>query len=223
VEQRPGGDATHRLSNGHFHERVVAALKVLTTARNPHALPHAETLLANYPDKTTIVCEYLASLAETHPAEVQGACLAVLGNGRWSLGWQRAWLWSTVARVAADKVSWEARALAARTVSSDAGTWIERVEAVRVLGVAGALERSDVVNLWERAPAVFQGELVEAVNAVLAVDPAADWAERFLASVRQDPLLAVVRHVPRSRDRPAGADVAGAAGTTGPRDSGAPF
>lgn len=213
---RPGGDGTHRLSNAHFHERVVAALSVLTPARNPHALPHAETLLTYYPDKSMIVCEYLASLARTRPTEVQDVCLAVLVNGLWSLSWQRAWLWSTVARVPVDQVSADVMELAATTVLSDAGTWIERVEAARVLGLAGTLGRSVVVNLWERAPVVFRGELIEAVVATLAADPTADWAERFLASVRQDPLLAVVRHVPRGRDRPAGGDAAGDTETTGP-------
>ena len=92
MDRRPGTAHRDVLQNGHFHERVVSALPVLASERDPKALTHCTLLLTRHGDETMTVCGYLAALAATATEEVQGICLTVLSSDSFMLGWQRAWL-----------------------------------------------------------------------------------------------------------------------------------
>lgn len=188
--RRPGLGGANALKNGHFHERVVAALPVLASERYGQALIHCPALLTRHGDETMTVCGYLAAMAVAAPDEVQKICLAVLDSDSFMLGWQRAWLWQTLAGAQTHRAFPDALPLALTSASTDNSSWLERVEAVKLLAAAQALKHELALSLWERAPEVYQADLIAAAALTSTSDP---WAGRFLATARQHPVNAVVR------------------------------
>jgi hypothetical protein len=214
--RRPGtANRGDLLSNGHFHERVASALPVLAGSKDPQALIHCPVLLTRHGDETALVSNYLAALTSVAPEEVRKICLAVLASETFMLGWQRAWLWNTLGRVDPEHLDREVLALAAAVAGSDGGIWLERVEAVKVMAVAGSLDRPLLLSLWERAPAVYQADLIAAAAMLTG-----SWAARFLSTARQHPVHQVVRSnvlsaLPTASEPPASGGADSAAETSG--------
>lgn len=189
--RRPGsGKPGPLLSNGHFHERVANALPVLAGAKDPQALLHCQVLLTRHGDETALVSSYLAAMASAQPAEVRQICLAVLASETFMLGWQRAWLWNTLGRLRPEHLTEDVLALAGSAAGSDSSVWLERAEAAKLMATAGSLGRPLLLALWERAPAVYQADLIAAAAALAGEH---DWAARFLSTARQHPVHQVVR------------------------------
>jgi hypothetical protein len=191
MRRRPGGGDSQALSNEHFHERVAGALPVLAGAKDGKALVHCDVLLTRYAEETALVASYLAAMAADQQQKVQEICAAVLASDTFMLGWQRAWLWNTLASAAPVNLDHDTVALAQRAAESDRCDWIERLEATKLLAAVGSLERQILLTLWERAPAVYRADLIAAA-VLLQFRSTADWPRRFLATAKQDPIHAVV-------------------------------
>ncbi|HEX8347413.1 MAG TPA: hypothetical protein VF657_22150 [Actinoplanes sp.] len=192
MRRRPGGGGdSQALSNEHFHERVAGALPVLAGAKGGKALVHCEVLLTRYAEETALVASYLAAMAADQRQEVQKICAAVLGSDTFMLGWQRAWLWNTLANVAPVELDEGIASLAQRAAESDRCDWIERLEATKLLAAIGSLERQILLTLWQRAPTVYRADLIAAAVLLQFRSPE-DWPRRFLATAKQDPIHTVV-------------------------------
>jgi len=193
MRRRPGLDVPREglLSNVHFHERVASTLPILAASKDPAGLEHCTTLLIHHGEETPIICGYLAAMATTQPNRVWEACRPALVGDHFMLGWQRSWIWNTLAGLQPDALPEGVLDLALTAARSDSGTWLERIEAVRVLARGGQLEQPLLLTLWDRSPAVYQADLMASVAALAGVYP---WADRFLSTARQHPVHAVVHH-----------------------------
>jgi hypothetical protein len=164
---------------------------VLAGAKDPQALVHCPLLLTRHGDETALVCNYLAAMVVATPENVRAICVAVLASDTFMLGWQRAWLWNTLMRLPQlYQTHGEVLVIAEAAAASDSCVWLERIEATKFLASAGKLGRPLLLALWERAPAVYQADLIAAA-ALLAREH--EWADRFLSTARQNPVHRVVR------------------------------
>jgi hypothetical protein len=190
------------INNTAVHMTSASYLTTLIAARDVRPLPDIASLVSRFPSETELLATYLRALAESRPTEVSEQVDIALSGG-YMTAWQQAWLLGALREVVEQAPGTNVdsgldRALA--LARDEEASWLARVEAARLLGAGHRLDQELLSRLWAAAPAAVRADLAAAAAAAAANLSAAEplaWAEAFLDSLREDPLLVVVLH--RSR------------------------
>lgn len=186
VQRAPGTEDP--LPKELFHFLISRLLMKLAAARSLTALPHAASVMAKFPEKTEIVCQYLRAIMKTNSKEAVQEIENLLGSSLFTTPWQQAWLFR-VLEAGAAHVSPKIFALLLKIASSPSAHWLSRVEAMKVLARANQLERELLTSSWALAPRQYRCDLL--VAAAILQD-SAEWAHKFLKAARLDPVEQVV-------------------------------
>jgi hypothetical protein len=170
-----------------FHFLVTRALIQLAAIRSPVAIASASTIIARFPDKTETVCHYLQAVVRNNGAEVVGAVENLLGSRLFMTPWQEAWLYRVLG-LGAEHVSTATIARLRESSGSDGIHWLPRVESMKVLARVRQLEREVLTRSWRLAPRPFRLDMLEAAANMISEE----WARRFIAAARLDPVERVV-------------------------------
>jgi len=172
-----------------FHQQLTRSVVRLAAGRSPAALGHSASIIARFPDKTELVANYLSAMQGSQARlAVRQAEDVLLTEDLFTTPWQHAWL----CRVLASGSRFIRKEMLGRLaiIAGDEGAhWLSRVEAMKVLGCAGHLERDLVTRSWRLAPRPYRVDLIAAA-ASMRTDH--KWARQFLTAARQDPVEAVV-------------------------------
>lgn len=175
-----------------FHHQLVSALVRLSAGRSLFAVSRSAAIIARFPEKTELVCRYLAAVQAEGPREVAGQIVDVLFSDVYTTAWQKAWLLNTLGPVlpsASDTALEQLTELA----SSDGSDWLVRVEAMKALAWRSALTHSLATRAWRLAPANHRSEVLAAVCRMSSTAP---WATQFVSVAHLDPIdKVVVQHV----------------------------
>ena len=186
MKRLPG--SPNGLSKESFHHRITLSLARLTAGRNPSALPMLPTLLKGSPEKTEIIVQYLLALGDDHSEAVITVVRKAM-IGRFLTDWELAWLLRSFRRYF-HALQAEDLSFAERVATLEDQHPICRVEALKLLGVKGALEGTLIKRLWNLLSPCYRPDLV---GAVYYCRDHAEWCDSFLTAVMEDPVNIVVR------------------------------
>ena len=144
LERAPG--CANALSKEQFHFLVTRALIQLAAARSPAAIGLAASIVARFPDKTEIVCQYLQAVVGTNGLRVVEQIENLLGSNLFTTPWQQAWLYRVLTR-GASHLSAETVARLRELSGSDGVHWLPRVESMKLRPLLGA----STVKCWHVA------------------------------------------------------------------------
>ncbi|MBP1820959.1 RNA-directed DNA polymerase [Mycobacterium sp. OAE908] len=190
-------DEPDKLPGTLAHARLTFCIRRLAHAKSPAALPWVGKLLVTRADEVQDLANYMLALIQTEPNKVVAACHYALTNKVHMLDWERAWIYRTLSR-RADLVHKSILAEARRIAESDASNWLARVEAVRLLARAGKLVKDTALQVAEKSPECFKGDIAGIIAMVERPD---SWTSRYLDGARQDALEAVVIDAVREKVR----------------------
>ena len=177
-----------------FHQQLTWSMLRLAAGRSPIALMNAASIVARFPEKTELVANYLLAMQKGHSKKTVAQAEEVLTSEEFTTPWQQAWLCRVLARGVRNVAPATTEKLE-RMAGHEGAHWLARVEAMKVLGHAGRLERELVSRSWTLAPRPYRCDLIAAVALMRKTH---SWAKRFLDAARHDPVEeVVVRHVTR--------------------------
>ncbi len=195
LERAPDKGGMGALGSEEFHGMLSHSLTTLIASRDSMPLTDVAGLIARYPSETELLATYLRAVASTEPAAVCGQVLAAIDG--YATGWQQAWLLGALREVLEQAPGPYADACVERVLAiarDEESPWLARGEAARCLGAARRLDQELLSRLWGAAPTALRSDLAAAVSVVTGSSrtdrPA--WAEAFLDSLQDDPMLAVV-------------------------------
>ena len=180
------------LSKGAFHYRITTGLLRLAAAKSPQALKHLEELMRRYPDKAEIVSNYLMSVHADHCIDALTTVFKILSLPEFQTEWELSWLLHVVYRYRI-QVNGKQLEMLEKLVDDEEAWPSCRVSATRVLATHGKLQHSVIRRMWNVFSKCHHPHLVAA--AYYAKDNS-EWAEPFLAGVRNEPVYNVIlRHL----------------------------
>lgn len=186
VKHAPG--RPNSLPKDLFHFLITRSLIKLAAARSLTALPHAASVMARFPEKTEIVCQYLQAIMKSNSKDAIQQIENLLSTSLFTTPWQQAWFFRVLGSGAAH-ISAQTLNLLQRIASSQSAHWLSRVEAMKVLAWTNKLERELLTNSWKLAPRQYRCDLIVAA-AIL--QNTVEWAQKFLKAAKLDPVEQVV-------------------------------
>lgn len=186
VRRAPGTDDA--LPKELFHFIISRSLIKLAAARSFAALPHAASVMARFPEKTEIMCQYLKSVIKIKPQDVVREVESLIRSTLFTTPWQQAWLFRTL-ESAINYASPETLEIISKIASSPSAHWLARVEAMKVLASGNRLERELLSSSWSLAPRQYRCDLLVAAASLRGTT---EWAKKFLEAARLDPVEQVV-------------------------------
>lgn len=186
VKRAPGTDDP--LPKELFHFIITRSLMKLAAGRSLSALPHAASVMAKFPEKTEIICQYLRSTMSSTPKEAVEQVENLLGSSLFITPWQQAWLFK-ILEIGSPYISPETLDSLTKLSFNPAAHWLSRIEAMKVLARRNLLERDVLTSSWKLAPRQYRCDLLVAA-AVLR--DSVEWAQKFLDGARLDPVEQVV-------------------------------
>lgn len=186
VSRAPGNENAY--TKEQFHYLITKSMIRLPAARSPVALDHAAPIIAKFPDKTELVCQYLQAVQGSHSKQVVAVVDNIVSSTLFKTPWQLAWLYRVLDQNAyrfSDRLFNRLN----QSAHNQSVHWLTRVEAMKVLARLNSIPRELVTSSWSLAPRCYRSDLIAVVARVYKTQ---DWARRFLQATRLDPIETVI-------------------------------
>jgi len=185
----PDGDTP--LPKEQFHVQLKKSLLRLAAGKSRAAIDNCATLIAKFPEKTEIICNYLLSLSSVCPEEVARQAENIINSDLFLTAWQKAWVYRALASCS-DEIADETKDTILANCNDQYAHWLERVEAFKVLAKLGELPFKLIAQSWELAPVVYKPDLIASA---VHLSKDCEKSKRFLEGIKQSPIERVVaRH-----------------------------
>lgn len=185
----PDGDTP--IPKDQFHVQIKKSMLRLAAGKSDVALKHCSSLIAKFPDKTELICNYLISLASSHASAVSEQIENIITSDIFLTSWQRAWIYRVMLNCSSS-LSVEAKNALKKNCSDQYTHWLERVEGFKVLAKLEELQFKYITNSWEVAPTVYKPDLIASA---VYLSKTCEKSKRFLEGIKQQPIERVVaRH-----------------------------
>lgn len=178
------------LPKDQFHVQIKKSMLRLAAGKLDIAIEHCASLIAKFPDKTELICNYLISLSSS-PKEVALQVEDIINSDLFLTAWQKAWIYRVMFECS-DSLIDETKSRIGENCRDQHAHWLERLEGFKILAKTGELPFDLIAQSWELVPLAFRPDLI--ASAVLLSENC-DKSKRFLEGVRQSPIEKVVaRH-----------------------------
>lgn len=189
MEGIPDGETP--IPKDQFHVQIKKSMLRLAAGKSDVALKHCSSLIAKFPDKTELVCNYLISLASIHASVVSEQIENIITSEIFLTSWQRAWIYRVMLNCSSS-LSKEAKNAVKSNCSDQYTHWLERVEGFKVLAKLEELQFKFITNSWEIAPTAYRPDLIASA---VYLSKNCEKSRRFLEGIKQQPIERVVaRH-----------------------------
>lgn len=189
MEGIPDGETP--IPKDQFHVQIKKSMLRLAAGKSDVALKHCSSLIAKFPDKTELVCNYLISLASKHASVVSEQIENIITSEIFLTSWQRAWIYRVMLNCSSS-LSEEAKNAVKSNCSDQYTHWLERVEGFKVLAKLEELQFKFITNSWEIAPTAYRPDLIASA---VYLSKNCEKSRRFLEGIKQQPIERVVaRH-----------------------------
>ncbi len=184
-------DSDNPLPNDQFHVRIKKSLLRLAAGKSEVAIDNCAMLIAKFPEKTELVCNYLMSITSEYSERVALQVENVINSDLFLTAWQKAWIYRVMIECA-DKLEESTILRILDNCSDQYAHWLERVEGFKILSKVDRLPFSLISNSWEIAPKAYRPDLI--LSAVY-LEPKNPQSKLFLEGIKQHPVERVVaRH-----------------------------
>jgi len=184
-------DGETPLPKEQFHVQIKKSMLRLAAGKSDVAICKSASLLAKFPDKTELVCNYLIALSASHVASVSRQIEDIINSDLFLTPWQKAWLFR-VALECAGHLNRNTKETIAGICNDQYSHWLERVEGFKILAKLGELPFKSITQSWEIAPIAYKPDLIASA---VYLSKNCDKARRFLEGIKQSPIERVVaRH-----------------------------
>ncbi|MDP2097941.1 MAG: RNA-directed DNA polymerase [Methylobacter sp.] len=184
-------DGENPLPKDQFHVQIKKSMLRLAAGKSDIAVDKCSSLIAKFPDKTELVCNYLISLSSICPQDVALQVEDVINSDLFLTAWQKAWIYRVLGECS-DRISDNTKATIFKNCSDQYAHWLERVEGFKVLSKIGALPFKLIMQSWEIAPIAYKPDLIASA---VYLSRSCKRSQRFLEGIKQFPIERVVaRH-----------------------------
>lgn len=189
ISQMP--DSDNPLPNDQFHVRIKKSLLRLAAGKSEVAIDNCAMLIAKFPEKTELVCNYLLSLTSEYSERVALQVENVINSDLFLTAWQKAWIYRVMIECA-DKLEENTLSNILYNCNNQYAHWLERVEGFKILSKINRLPFNLISNSWEIAPKAYRPDLILSAVYLESSNPQ---AKLFLEGIKQYPVERVVaRH-----------------------------
>ncbi|MBV1875093.1 MAG: hypothetical protein KUG50_00535, partial [Cycloclasticus sp.] len=186
MEGTPDGDTP--LPKDQFHVQIKKSMVRLAAGKSDVAIDKCSSLIAKFPDKTELACNYLISLSSKSPDTVALQLENIINSDLFLTSWQIAWIYRSMAECA-DHLTDETKTSIMENCNDQYSHWLERVEGFKVLSKLGELPFKLVMQSWEVAPMAYKPDLIASA---VYLSRSCQKSERFLEGIKQSPIERVV-------------------------------
>lgn len=184
-------DGENPLPKDQFHVQIKKSMLRLAAGKSDIAVDKCSSLIAKFPDKTELVCNYLISLSSICPQEVASQAEDIINSDLFLTAWQKAWIYRVLAECS-EKISDDTKAKIFKNCNDQYAHWLERVEGFKVLSKIGKLPFKLIMQSWEVAPIAYKPDLIASA---VYLSKSCEKSQRFLEGIKQSPIERVVaRH-----------------------------
>lgn len=184
-------DGETPLPNDQFHVQIKKSMLKLAAGKSDIAIKQCSSLIAKFPDKTELVCNYLIALSSLSTEEVTLQIEDIINSELFLTSWQTAWVYRVLINCT-EHITEKTKNNIIANCNNQHVHWLERVEGFKVLAKSGKLSIDQINQCWEIAPLAYKPDLIAAA---VYLSPTSDKANRFLEGIKQSPIEKVVaRH-----------------------------
>ncbi|OAI13404.1 hypothetical protein A1507_16990 [Methylomonas koyamae] len=185
----PDGDTP--LPKDQFHVQIKKSMLRLAAGKSDAAITKCSSLIAKFPDKTELVCNYLISLSSKYPEETAVQVENIINSDLFLTSWQKAWIYRVMLECS-EHLTDDTKSTILNNCNDQYSHWLERVEGFKVLSKLGELPFKLIRQSWEVAPIVYKPDLIASA---VYLSQSCKESERFLEGIKQSPIERVVaRH-----------------------------
>lgn len=189
----PDGD--NPLPKDQFHVQIKKSMLRLAAGKSNVAISNCSSLIAKFPDKTELVCNYLVSLSKSNSLDVANQVEDIVNSDLFLTSWQAAWIYRVLAECCEDLHDYTKAKILEKCKDHHAH-WLERVEGFKILAKLGELPFDLINQSWEIAPDAYKPDLI---SSAVYLSPNCKKSARFLEGIKQYPVERVVaRHCDRN-------------------------
>ncbi len=184
-------DGETPLPKDQFHVQIKKSMLRLAAGKSNIAVDFCASLIAKFPDKTELVCNYLISLSSVSPKEVSLQVEDIINSDLFLTAWQKAWIYRVMLECS-DLLLDETKSKISENCRDQHAHWLERLEGFKVLAKTGELPFNLIAQSWELVPLAFRPDLIAAA---VFLSVSCKKSKRFLEGIKQSPIEKVVaRH-----------------------------
>lgn len=185
----PDGDAP--LSKDRFHVQIKMSLLRLSAGKSEEAIEYCSTLIAKFPEKTELVCNYLLALESDYPEKVALQVEDIINSELFLTVWQKAWIYRVMLECV-ECLKPETKLKILSNCENEYSHWLERTEGFKILSKLGELPFSLIAKSWELAPEAYRPDLI---CSAVYLSKECSKSKRFLEGIVHHPIERVVaRH-----------------------------
>lgn len=189
MEGLPDGETP--LPKDQFHVQIKKSMLRLAAGKSDIAINVCASLIAKFPEKTELVCNYLISLSSVSPKEVCIQVEDVINSELFLTAWQKAWIYRVMIECS-DYLLDETKLKISVNCKDQHAHWLERIEGFKILSKTGELPFDLIAQSWELVPLAFRPDLIAAA---VFLSKSCEKSKRFLEGIKQLPVEKVVaRH-----------------------------
>lgn len=181
-------DGEGSLPKDQFHVRIKKSLFILAAGKSDVAIDKCATLIAKFPEKTELVCNYLMALSSKNPENVALQMEDVINSELFLTAWQKAWIYRVIL-TCADKLTEQTKLNIRNNCNDQHAHWLERVEGFKVLSKIGELPFSAISSSWEVAPIAYKPDLI---FSAVQLSQSCHQSNLFLEGIKQYPVEKIV-------------------------------
>lgn len=184
-------DGNSPLPKDQFHVQIKKSMLRLAAGKSDIAISECASLIAKFPDKTELACNYLVSLSKLKAVDVAGQVEDIVNSDLFLTSWQTAWVYRVLAECSEELKS-ETKKIILDKCKDQNAHWLERVEGFKILAKLGELSFDLIHQSWEIAPDAYKPDLI---SSAVYLSPTCEKSTRFLEGIKQYPVERVVaRH-----------------------------
>jgi hypothetical protein len=185
----PDGD--NPLPKDQFHVQIKKSMLRLAAGKSVIAIKECSSLIAKFPDKTELVCNYLLAVCSKSPDKVAEQLENIISSDLFLTSWQKAWIYRVMVECS-EQLKEETKTAILNNCNDQYSHWLERVEGFKVLSRLGELPFKLLTQSWEIAPIAYRPDII--VSAVF-LSQNCEKSKRFLEGIKHSPIERVVaRH-----------------------------
>ncbi len=184
-------DGENPLPKDQFHVQLKKSMIRMAAGKKGIAIEQCSSLLAKFPDKTELVCNYLISLSSVSPKEVTLQVEDIINSDLFLTSWQKAWVYRVLIECT-EYLEHKTKINILTNCKDQYAHWLERVEGFKILAKLGELPFDLIIQSWEIAPVAYKPDLI---SAAVYLSPTCEKSVRFLEGIKHSPIERVVaRH-----------------------------
>ncbi len=184
-------DGINPLPKDQFHVQLKKSLLRMAAGKSNLAISHCSSLIAKFPDKTELICNYLLALSSTEQGKIAEQVENVINTEIFFTSWQKAWIYRVMLQCV-ECLQDATKLKILKNCKDQYAHWLERLEGFKVLAKANELPFDLIAQSWELAPLAYKPDLIASA---VYLAPNCNKSERFLEGIKQSPIEKIVaRH-----------------------------